>query len=181
MGGEGDAASRPEELFEGSQHGELGAQSTENVREHERVERPGTERLHSAFSGHEGGARLEVLALGSLRRRDPWLVREVSPDDGAAGRGCEVEGRVATAGSDIEQPTNGCWGRLGFVAVDVAASFIATARTSIELRAEHADELAALEPPGSFETRQADNRAQLAATEDGLLRRSLISAVRPPR
>ena len=72
----------------------------------------------------------------------------------------------------------------GFVdidAVDVTASFIDTARTSIDLRAEHADELAALEPPGSFETRQADNRAQLAATEDGLLRRSLISAVRPPR
>jgi hypothetical protein len=72
----------------------------------------------------------------------------------------------------------------GFVdidAVDVTASFIDTARAWIDLRAEHAEELAPLEPPGSFETRQGDHRAQLAATEEGLLRRSLISAVRPRR
>ena len=72
----------------------------------------------------------------------------------------------------------------GFVdidAVDVTGSFIDTARAWIERRGEHADELSALEPPGSFETREADHRIQLAAAEDGLLRRSLISATRPRR
>ena len=43
----------------------------------------------------------------------------------------------------------------------------------------HAEELATLDVPGVFEQRQADHRAQLAATEAGLLRRALLSATRP--
>ena len=45
----------------------------------------------------------------------------------------------------------------------------------------HADVLAPLEPPGGFELRQRERRAQLAAVEDGLLRRGLFSATRPTR
>lgn len=57
-------------------------------------------------------------------------------------------------------------------------SFIETAKAWIDERACHRDELAALEAPGAFDQREADHRAQLAATEAGLLRRSLLSGVR---
>ena len=63
--------------------------------------------------------------------------------------------------------------------VDVTYEFIETMRASIDERSRHADELAALYPPGDFEQRQADHRAQLAATEAGLLQRVLGSATRP--
>jgi hypothetical protein len=70
----------------------------------------------------------------------------------------------------------------GFVDVDehdVTAAFIDTARAWIDLREDHAADLAPLEPPGSFAERQRNNRTQLAAIEEGLLRRALISATRP--
>jgi hypothetical protein len=63
--------------------------------------------------------------------------------------------------------------------VDITAAFIETTRAWIEQRAQHAEVLAAVEPPGAFDQRQRDHRAQLAATEDGLLRRSMLSATRP--
>lgn len=69
----------------------------------------------------------------------------------------------------------------GFIDIDeldVTDSFVTTARAWIDERARHRDELAALEPPDAFDQRQADHRAQLAATEAGLLRRSILSAVR---
>ena len=61
--------------------------------------------------------------------------------------------------------------------VDVTDSFVTTAGAWIEERGHHRDELAVLEPPGVFDQRQADHRAQLAATEAGWLRRSILSAV----
>ena len=69
-------------------------------------------------------------------------------------------------------------GYLDIDGVDVTREFIATTRAWVEQRQHHADELAALESPGAFEERQRDHRAQLAATEDGLLRRGLFSASR---
>jgi hypothetical protein len=69
----------------------------------------------------------------------------------------------------------------GFVDIDeldVTDAFVETQRAWLEARARHRDELAPLEPPGAFEQRAADLRAQLAATEAGLLRRSLLSAIR---
>lgn len=63
--------------------------------------------------------------------------------------------------------------------VDVTASFVDTSRAWIEERARHRDELAPLDAPGAFDERQADHRAQLAATEAGLLRRSILSASKP--
>lgn len=70
----------------------------------------------------------------------------------------------------------------GFVQIDeldLTAPFVDTTRAWIEEGASHAEELAALEAPGVFAQRQVDLRAQLEATEDGLLRRALFSAARP--
>jgi hypothetical protein len=62
--------------------------------------------------------------------------------------------------------------------LDVTEAFVTTQRAWLDGRARHRDELAALEAPGAFDQRQADHRTQLAATEAGLLRGSLLSAVR---
>lgn len=70
----------------------------------------------------------------------------------------------------------------GFVGVevdDVTAAFVDTTRAWIDQREAHAGELEPLEPPGVFAQRLAEQRAQLAATEDGLLRRWVVSARRP--
>lgn len=67
----------------------------------------------------------------------------------------------------------------GFVdidVVDVTAEFEATARAWLTEAEAHADALAALEGRAAFEERQRERRAQLAAIDDGLLRRSLLSA-----
>jgi hypothetical protein len=72
--------------------------------------------------------------------------------------------------------------RAGFIdiaEVDVTGEFIETARAWLDERDRHHDELAALEAPGAFDQRQADHRAQLVATEAGLLRRALLSAIVP--
>jgi hypothetical protein len=62
--------------------------------------------------------------------------------------------------------------------VDLTDAFIDTQREWLDARARHREELAALEPPGAFDQRQDDHRGQLAATEAGVLRRSMFSAVR---
>jgi hypothetical protein len=63
--------------------------------------------------------------------------------------------------------------------IDVTGAFIETTRAWIDERSRHSDALAALDTPGAFAQRQADHRAQLAATEAGLLGRALLSATRP--
>lgn len=70
----------------------------------------------------------------------------------------------------------------GFVQVhelDLTAAFAATARAWLIESEAHADHLAALEPPGAFHQRQHERRTQLAAINDGLLRRAVFSATRP--
>jgi hypothetical protein len=69
----------------------------------------------------------------------------------------------------------------GFVDIeqlDLTAEFATTARAWITENESNAAELAKLEPPGAFEQRQRERRTQLAAIEDGLLRRGLFSARR---
>jgi hypothetical protein len=73
---------------------------------------------------------------------------------------------LATAGFvDIEQ-------------IDLTAEFATTARAWLTECESNAADLAKLEPPGAFEQRQRERRTQLAAIEDGLLRRGLFSARR---
>jgi hypothetical protein len=70
----------------------------------------------------------------------------------------------------------------GFVDVeqlDITAEFATTARAWLTEWDAHAEELAALEAPGAFAEHQRERRRQLAAIEDGLLRRGLFSATRP--
>jgi hypothetical protein len=72
----------------------------------------------------------------------------------------------------------------GFVAIgerNVTAEFAVTSRAWLTEWEAHADVLAPLEPPGCFEQRQRERRTQLAAVEDGLLRRGLFSATRVAR
>ena len=72
----------------------------------------------------------------------------------------------------------------GFVDIDerdVTAEFAVTARAWLTEWEAQADVLAPLEPPGGFDERQRERRAQLTAVEDGLLRRGLFAAMRPGR
>ena len=62
---------------------------------------------------------------------------------------------------------------------DVTAEFIRTARARIEERDRYADEVVEVEGTDVFEERQRNERNQLAITEDGLIRRSILSATRP--
>ena len=74
---------------------------------------------------------------------------------------------LATAGYvDIEQ-------------IDLTADFATTACAWLTECRSNAAQLAKLEPPGAFEQRQRERGRQLAAIEDGLLRRGLFSARRP--
>jgi len=69
----------------------------------------------------------------------------------------------------------------GFTAIeerDLTPEFAVTGRAWLTEWRAHADVLAPLEPPGAFELRNREQRTQLAAVEDGLLRRGLFSAVR---
>jgi hypothetical protein len=126
-----------------------------------------------------------LRALNRLLRpggRIAFTTIEVAPGlTEAARRRAQRDGPRAVGTSSTYERLLASAGFVDIDVVDVTASFIETARAWIDLRAEHADELEPLEAPGSFETRQADHRAQLAATEEGLLRRSLISTVRPRR
>lgn len=63
--------------------------------------------------------------------------------------------------------------------IDLTDEFVATSRAWIEESEPYAEVLAAAAPPGEFAERQRDHRRQLAATEDGLLRRGLFSCRRP--
>ena len=72
----------------------------------------------------------------------------------------------------------------GFVDIDrldVTSEFAMTARAWLTESETHAEALAAVEAPGAFDERQRDRRRQIAAIDDGLLRRALLSATRPQR
>ncbi|MQA88586.1 MAG: hypothetical protein GEV03_29250 [Streptosporangiales bacterium] len=58
--------------------------------------------------------------------------------------------------------------------LDVTPAFRATASAWLAESESHADELAALQPPGAFEQRLAERRALLAAIDAGLLHRALF-------
>ena len=63
--------------------------------------------------------------------------------------------------------------------VDVTSAFADTARAWMDERLANADELAALETPEIWGQRAKDQRALLAALDDGLLRRGMYCATRP--
>ena len=62
---------------------------------------------------------------------------------------------------------------------DCTEAFIATLRAWLDAFDTHRGALVPLLGRATFEERQADRRAQLRATEDGILRRSLYVATRP--
>lgn len=71
----------------------------------------------------------------------------------------------------------------GFIDVeelDVTVEFAATAHAWLAGWSEHEPELTALESPAAFAERQRERRRQIRAIDDGLLRRGLFSATRPP-
>ena len=72
--------------------------------------------------------------------------------------------------------------RAGFVdvaVIDQTEQFRATAAAWISEWAEHRDALVALHGDADFDTRQQERRTQLQAVDDGLLRRSLVTGLRP--
>ena len=99
--------------------------------------------------------------------------------DGAARRRAYSVGPRAVASRADQRRLVELAGFVDIDHLDVTAAFVDTTRAWIEERARHADGLAALEAPGAFEQRQADHRDQLTATETGLLRRGIFSAMRP--
>ncbi len=64
--------------------------------------------------------------------------------------------------------------------IDVTADFAVTARAWLTEYEANAEQLTQLESTGVCEQRRRDNRAQLRAIEDGLLRRSMFAAARRP-
>ncbi len=62
---------------------------------------------------------------------------------------------------------------------DVTAEYLRTARDWFEARERYAPQLRRSPGEVEFEQRQADSKAQVAAIEEGLLRRSLFVAKRP--
>jgi hypothetical protein len=73
--------------------------------------------------------------------------------------------------------------RAGFSDIDetdCTAEFRAVARAWIDQWDRHRDDLVALLGVEGFEERQAERRTMLQAVDDGLLRRTLYVAVRPP-
>jgi len=97
----------------------------------------------------------------------------------AVRRRARRDGPRAVASSATQEQLLRSAGYVDIEALDVTRAFLDTTRAWIEQRQRHARELAALQPPGAFEQRQRDHRAQLAATEEGLLRRGLFSGKRP--
>jgi cyclopropane fatty-acyl-phospholipid synthase-like methyltransferase len=70
-------------------------------------------------------------------------------------------------------------GFVGVDVIDVTADFARTARAWLAEMDAHAEQIAALEGRAAFEERQQERRTQLAAIDDGLLRRGLLSATSP--
>ena len=99
--------------------------------------------------------------------------------DGATRRRARRSGPRAVATRADQQQLLRSAGYVDIEEVDVTAAFLETMRGWVQQRDCHFDELARLEAPGAFEERQRGHRAQLAATEKGLLRRVLLTAVRP--
>ncbi len=98
----------------------------------------------------------------------PWQRRRASRDGPLA---------VATA-----RPYPGLLAAAGFIDVteeNCTAAFASAARGWIEQNEMRRHELVALIGEASFIERQAERRVQLAAVEDGVLRRSLFTARRP--
>ena len=72
--------------------------------------------------------------------------------------------------------------RAGFVDIvelDRTAAFAATSETYLNEFERHRDAVVGLIGASEFEQRQRERRVQLRAVRDGLLRRSLLIAVRP--
>ena len=83
---------------------------------------------------------------------------------------------------DADAPYATLLRRAGFVDVETTeatAEFFDTASRWLAAVERSTDALAPLQPPGEFEGRQAERWNQLAAVEDGLLRRSLFVAANP--
>ncbi len=64
--------------------------------------------------------------------------------------------------------------------IDLTDEFLRVAQAWLEARERHADELAEVEGQADFDQRLKENKASVAALRDGLLRRSLFVAQRPP-
>ena len=72
--------------------------------------------------------------------------------------------------------------RAGFIdieEIDYTAEFATVASAWIERNDHHHDHLVGLIGLADYEQRQRERRIQLRAIEDGLLRRSLLTATRP--
>ncbi len=64
--------------------------------------------------------------------------------------------------------------------IDLTDEFLRVAQAWLEARERHADELSEVEGQADFAQRLKENKTSVAALRDGLLRRSLFVAQRPP-
>jgi hypothetical protein len=114
--------------------------------------------------------------------RTAFFTIHTAPDlDARLRRRAHRDGPVAVASY---LPSRELLDRAGFVDIDetdCTAAFAVTARAWIDQWDLHRDALIELLGAAEVEERQRDRRAQLAAVENGLLRRSLLVATRPRR
>jgi hypothetical protein len=104
----------------------------------------------------------------------------VTPGLAAAGRRrARRSGPRAVASSSEQGPLLASAGFVDIDQLDLTTEFASTARAWLTESESKVAELTKLETRLAFETRQRERRTQLAAIEDGLLRRGLFSARRP--
>jgi hypothetical protein len=124
-----------------------------------------------------------LRALRQLLRpggRTAFTTITVAPGlDGRARRRAREAGPRAVASRSDHRQLLRAAGYVDIAEIDVTGAFIETMRRWIETREHWSEHLASLDVPGAFEERQRDQRAGLAATEQGLLRRTILSASRP--
>jgi hypothetical protein len=122
-------------------------------------------------------ASRRVLRSGG---RTAFLTIHPAPDlDAAQLRQAHRGGPVAVA---CATPSVELLRRAGFVDIvelDRTAEFAATGEAYLAEFERHRDAVVTLLGAPEFEQRQRERRVQLQAVRDGLLRRSLLTAVRP--
>src|SRR3954452_3775527 len=100
---EGKASARAEQAVHGSQHGELRAQSTQQVGVHDRVELLGLERQMPCGRRNGTSAVSHVVVAGAASSVRHAGRAEVTDDDATPGSRGEVETGPAGAGADVEE------------------------------------------------------------------------------
>ena len=126
----GDPTSRAEQPAKRSQHGELSAQSTQDIGEHDRIERLASEWLLGTARRDKGNPILDVLSLRATACSGERAQRHVGTDQRTAGARREVQAGPAAPGSHVEQTP--AWRE-----IELAAELVGLIDSGVAVRSPH--------------------------------------------